>query len=41
MPEIDDDLQTIRLKQGQVAVVKTLESIYEELKDNVLRNETA
>ena len=40
MPEIDDDLQTIRLKQGQVAVVKTLESIYKELKDNVFRNES-
>ena len=36
MPENTENLETIRFKQGQVAVVKTLTSIEEELTD-VLR----
>jgi len=37
MPEMDVDQDTIKFKQGQISVVKTLISIQEELKDNVLR----
>ena len=36
MPENTESLETIRFKQGQIAVVKTLISIEEELTD-VLR----
>ncbi len=31
MPEKDDDLETIRFKQGQLSVVRALTSINEEL----------
>ena len=39
MPDNNDTLETIRYKQGQIAVVKTLTSIEEEL-NNVLREKT-
>jgi hypothetical protein len=31
MPEIDDDLETVRYKQGQLSVDRALASIHEEL----------
>jgi hypothetical protein len=34
MPDVSDDLTDIRYKQGQVAVVKTLTSIHNELRSN-------
>ena len=37
MPERDGDLETIRFRQGQISVVKTLISVNEELRGNVLR----
>mgnify|MGYP003151639895 CR=1 FL=1 len=37
MPERDVDLETIRFRQGQISVVKTLISVNEELRGNVLR----
>ena len=37
MPEKDVDLETMRFRQGQISVVKTLISVNEELRGNVLR----
>ena len=35
MPDNEINLNDLRFKQGQISVVKTLESIYEETKENV------
>ena len=41
LPDIGEDLDSIRIKQGQQSEVQTLISINEENKENVYGNETS